>query len=75
MCPVRRNAEGALHFTRLQSCSFRLQLYFAGKHSSHAPITREDYSLTFPPPSIASFMQLSERWRRGENENVQTSKR
>ena len=40
-------------------------------------ITREDYSLTFPPPSVArySFIQPGELGRRGENENAQTSKR
>ena len=32
-----------LHFT--QTCSFQHQLDFSGKHSSHAAITREDYSL------------------------------
>ena len=44
-----------------------------GKHSSHAPITREDHSLTFPPLSIPryGFIQLSELGRRGENENAQ----
>ena len=48
---------------------------FSGKHSSHTAITREDYSLTFPPLSIVrySFIQLSELGHRGENENVQTS--
>ena len=37
------------------------------------PATHGDYSLTFPPPSIArySFTQLG---RRGQNENAQTSK-
>ena len=36
-----------------------------------------DYSLTFPPLSIArySFIQLSRLRRREENENAQTSKR
>ena len=34
----------------------------------------EDYALTSPP--LYSFIQLgAELWRRGENENVQTSKR
>ena len=44
-----------------------------GKHSSHAAIMREDYSLIFPPPSIArySFIQLSELRCRGENGNAQ----
>ena len=38
-----------LHFTPWQTCSFRHQLGFSGKHSSDAAITREDYSLTCPP--------------------------
>ena len=56
-----------------QTCSFRHQLDFSWKHSSHAAITHEYYSLTFPPPSIArySFMQQSELGCRGENENAQ----
>ena len=60
-----------------QTCSFRHQPGFSWKHSSHAAITRNDYSLVFPPPSIArySFRQLSELGRHGENENCQTSKR
>ena len=39
---------------------------------SHTAIMREDYSLIFPPPSIASysFIQLSELGRRGENTNA-----
>ena len=36
-------------FLPWQTCSFRHQLDFSGKHSSHAAITREDYSITFPP--------------------------
>ena len=64
--PVRRTTQIALHFTPWQ-------LDFSGKRSSHAAITRGDYSLTFPPPSIAkySFMQLRELGHRGENENAQ----
>ena len=44
---------------------------------SEAAITREYYSLTFPPLSIArySFIQPSELGRHGENENTQASKR
>ena len=42
-----------------------ISLHFFGKHSSHAAITREDYSLTLPPPSTArySFIHLSEQGR------------
>ena len=69
--PVRWTAESALHFTPWQTSSFRHH-----QHSSHAAIMREDYSLTFPPPSIARYssIQPSELGRRGENENAQTLK-
>ena len=42
-----------------------------------AAITRDDYSLTFPIPSIArcSFTQMIELGCRGENENAKTLKR
>ena len=46
--PIRWTAQSALHFTSRQTCSFRHQLGFSGRHSSHAEITREDYLLTFP---------------------------
>ena len=51
-----------------QTCSFRHQLGFSGKHSSHGAITRNDKSLTFPSLSKArySFIQLSQlgrQWR------------
>ena len=44
---------------------------------SKTPQLRNDYSLTFPPLSIArySFIQLSEHGRREVKENAQTSKR
>ena len=63
--PVNWTAQSALYFLPpppRQTCSFRHQLGFSGKHSSHAAITRNDYSLTIPPESIArySFIQLSE---------------
>ena len=54
-------------------------LGFSWKHSSHAAIIllRNDYSITFPPLSIArySFIQLSRLRRREVKENAQTSKR
>ena len=52
----------ALQFTPWQTYSFRHQLNFSGKHSSHAAITREYYSLTFPPLYVAghSVIQPSE---------------
>ena len=80
MYPVRWTAQSALHFTPWQTCLFRHQLDFSGKHStSHAAkFTCKDYSLIFPPPSITrysfSFIQLSELRCRGKNENSQTSK-
>ena len=48
------------------------RLLCSGKHSSHATHTREDNSLTFPPPSIGrySLIPLSELGCRGEKENV-----
>ena len=63
-------------FLLSQTCSFRHQLGFSWKHSSHAAITREDHSLIFPQPSIArySFIQLSELGCHVENENAQTLK-
>ena len=41
------------------------------KHSSHAAITRVNYSLTIPPLYIARYPFI----HRGENENAQISKR
>ena len=48
----------------LRPCSFRHQVGVS---------TSGDYSITFPPLSIArySFIQLSELGHRGENENAQ----
>ena len=68
--PLDRSKRFTLH--PWQTCSFRHQVDLYGKYSSHVAITCEDYSLTFPPPSIARYsrMQLSELRRRGENENV-----
>ena len=40
--PVRRTAQSALHSAPWQTCSFRHQLGFSGKHSSQAAITRND---------------------------------
>ena len=64
-------------FLPWQTCSFRYQLGFSGKHSSQAAITCNDYSLTFPPMSIARYscLQLSELGCHVGNENGQTSKR
>ena len=41
--PVRWTAQSTLHFCPpWQTCSFRHQLGFSGKHSSDAAITRKD---------------------------------
>ena len=60
-----------------QTSSFRYQLDFSEKYSSHAVIRREDYSLTFSSLCLArySFIQLSELGHHRENKNAQTSKR
>ena len=57
------------HFLPWQTGSFRHQLGFSGKHSSHAAIMPEQWSLIFPPPSIARywFIQLSGLRHHGEN--------
>ena len=63
--PVRWTAQSATLFLPWQTCSFRHQLDFSRKHSSHAAIMHEYYSLTFPPPSIDrySFIQIGASWR------------
>ena len=63
--PVHWMLKTFLHFTPRQTCSFRHQLDFSGKHSCHAANTREDYSLAFPPLSIGRypFIQLGELGR------------
>ena len=67
--PVRWTAQSALHFfPPWQTCSFRHQLGFSGKHSSDAALRAKTKSLTCPPLSIArySFVQLSQlgrQWR------------
>ena len=52
-------------------------LGFSCKHYIATQQLRNDYSLTFPPLSIArySFIQLSRLRRREVKENAQTSKR
>ena len=59
--PLDRSNRFTLFAPPWQTCSFRHQFGFSGKHSSHAAITRNDYSLTFPPLSIArySFIHLT----------------
>ena len=56
------------YFTLWQTCSFRHQILLLWEAFSHAAITYEDYSITFPPLFTArySFIQLSEMGLRGE---------
>ena len=67
--PLDRSKRFTL-FLPWQTCSFRHQLGFSGNHSSHAAITRNDYSLTFPPLSTARYSSI----HHGENAYAQTSK-
>ena len=55
-------SKSFIHFNPWQICPFRHQLELSGKHSSHATIMREDYSLRCPPLSIArySFINTAE---------------
>ena len=75
MYPVRWTAQSVLHPGRpvhpgTNSTSL-------GSISSHTGITREDFSLIFPPSSIAryTFIQLREPGHHEENEDAQTFKR
>ena len=53
---VRWTDQSALHFSSPgRPVHSDTVLGFSGKHSSHAAITREDYSITFPPLSIARY--------------------
>ena len=46
--PVLRTVQSALHFTPgWQTCSFRYQLDFSGKHLAMLPLLRNDCSVTF----------------------------
>ena len=72
--PVRWTAQGALHFPPLF-----IPTPFSASLGSILAMQqlRNDYSLTFPPLSIArySFIQLSRLRRHEVKENAQTSKR
>ena len=72
--PVRWTAQITLHFTPWQSCSFRHQLDFSGKHSNHAAITRNDYSLTFPSPSHSQILIHTAEWIWGIMERTKMHK-
>ena len=74
--PVRWTVQSALHFS-----SPERPVHSDTNSASLGSILamqqlRNDYSLTFPPLSIArySFIQLSRLRRREENENAQTSR-
>ena len=74
--PHRWTAQNALHFAPLAGLFIPTPTRLLWEAQSHAAITCEDYSLTFPPPSLArySFIQLSDLGHHGENENAQSSK-
>ena len=75
--PVHWTAQSALHFPPLADL-FIPTLFSASLGSILAmQQLRNDYSLTFPPLSIArySFVQLSRLRRREVKENAKTSKR
>ena len=75
--PVRWTAQSALHFPLL--ADLFIPSPFSASLGSILAMQqlRNDYSLTFPPLSIArySFIQLSRLRRREVKENAQTSKR
>ena len=60
-----------MHFTPSRRVHSGTNSASLGRHTA---IMREDYSLIFPPPSIAkySFIQLIELGHHGEKENAQT---
>ena len=75
--PVRWTAQSSLHFPPL--ADLFIPTPFSASLGSILAMQqlRNDYSLTFPPLSIArySFIQLSRLRRREVKENAQTSKR
>ena len=75
--PVHWTAQSALHFPPL--ADLFIPTPFSASLGSILAMQqlRNDYSLTFPPLSIArySFIQLSRLRRREVKENAQTSKR
>ena len=75
--PVRWTAQSAPHFPPL--ADLFIPTPFSASLGSILAMQqlRNDYSLTFPPLSIArySFIQLSRLRRREVKENAQTSKR
>ena len=75
--PVHWTAQSALHFPPL--ADLFIPTPFSASLGSILAMQqlRNEYSLTFPPLSIAmySFIQLSRLRRREEKENAQTSKR
>ena len=75
--PVHWTAQSALHFPPLADLFIPTQLSASLGSILAMQQLRNDYSLTFPPLSIArySFIQLSRLRRREVKENAQTSKR
>ena len=70
-------AQGALHFTPWQACSFQRHFDFSVNHSTTLQLLREEYSFRCPPLSVArySIIQLSKLWQRWVNEIAKASKR
>ena len=75
--PVRWTAQSALHFPPLADLFIPTPFSTSLGSILAMQQLRNDYSLTFPPLSIArySFIQLSRLRRREVKENAQTSKR
>ena len=75
--PVRWTAQSALHFPPLADLFIPTPVSASLGSILAMQQLRNDYSLTFPPLSIArySFIQLSRLRRREVKENAQTSKR
>ena len=73
--PVSWTAQSALHFPPL--ADLFIPTPFSASPGSILAMQRNDYSLIFPPLSMArySFIQLSRLRRREVKENAQTSKR
>ena len=63
------------NFTPWQTCSFRQQLQFSGKHSAMPQLLHRVYPLTLPTLSMNrySFIQQSELGHFEENENALAS--
>ena len=74
-CPLDNSKRFTLHPPGRPDRS-DTQLDFSEKHSDALQLLHKDYSLTFPPLSMArhSLIQLSQLGRGGENGNAQAAK-